>query len=252
MKKLVMIGVFVAVLCVSTVTSKAAIFDDGGANLQAVLDGITTSPAGGSSIDVTTDEIADNADSYWEITASGGSVSTLIIELASFADDNVFGVYDAANKDNFVVLFGGAADAGDQAVLSIKADGSVYVNLADTGIDFASGNLFGFYLDSSANANDGGSIFYSNSDYNADKMDHMYAYQGNDSDKVQIPGLAAGTWTSNEFILAFEDVLEPQGDYEFTDFVVMVESVSPVPVPGAVLLGLLGMSAAGIRLRKFA
>jgi hypothetical protein len=46
------------------------------------------------------------------------------------------------------------------------------------------------------------------------------------------------------FVLGFEDGT----DYDYQDFVVEVSNV--VPVPGAVLLGLLGLSTAGVRIRR--
>ncbi len=81
----------------------------------------------------------------------------------------------------------------------------------------------------------------------------MYAYQGEVSnpDRIQIPPFAEGNWTNNMYMLAFEDLWNG-GDRDYSDFVVMMESVTPVPVPGAVLLGMLGLSAAGIKLRKYA
>ena len=88
----------------------------------------------------------------------------------------------------------------------------------------------------------------------------MYAYQGT-GDTVEISPWDPGDWTDNEYVLAFEDLVatwtnqdgsQGTSDWDYTDFVVMVESVNPVPVPGAVLLGILGLSAAGIKLRRFA
>ena len=125
---------------------------------------------GPSSLDVTTDFIPDMNDSTWSITASGGSVATMIIELAGFANENAFGVYSGGN---YVELFSGPNIAGDQATLSIKLDGSVFVNDVDSGKDFG-GNAFGYYLDSRANA--GGGLFHSDTSLNADNYDHMYAY----------------------------------------------------------------------------
>lgn len=239
----------IAVMCLIATSAMAVPFGDGGAALQKVLDDITTNPnPGDSSVDVTTDAIADGSDKHWSITATGGSVATLIIELAGFKDDNTFGVYDATNSAVSVELFDGAASQSDQVTLSIKVDGSVYVNTVDSGTDFAS-KWFGYYLDATVN---GQSIWYSDTGLNSDGMDHMAAYQGTDTDEVQIPGYFAADWTDNEFILAFEDLdKDHPTDGDFTDFVAMVESVM-VPVPGAVLLGILGLSAAGIKLRRFA
>jgi len=52
-------------------------------------------------------------------------------------------------------------------------------------------------------------------------------------------------------ILAWEDLDARCTDGDYTDMVVMVESVM-VPVPGAILLGMLGLSVAGVKLRKYA
>jgi hypothetical protein len=53
-------------------------FGDGGVALQGVLDNITIGPNPGvSSVNVLTDALTDNMDSYWAIHGSGGSVSTV-------------------------------------------------------------------------------------------------------------------------------------------------------------------------------
>jgi len=238
-------------LCLSVSPATAAPWAAPAQPLQDVLDNITlvtaSNPTGVSTVDVTTDfEVPDE---LWSMSGSGGAVASLIIELASFAPENIFGVYDPGTL-NRAPIFLGTAVQGDVALLSILADGSIKVNGVDSGLDLTnSAHDFGFYLDSSYYT-DGG-IWHSNSLNNADQQDHMFAYQGT-GDEIQIPTLSAGPWADNEYVLAFEDLTLSAADWDYTDMVVMVESVAPVPVPGAVLLGILGLSAAGIKLRRFA
>ena len=261
-------------LCISVVPTRAAMFGaDGGSRLQSVLDDITVvppSPGPGSSVDVTTDDLPDVAgsgyyDSYWSITGSGGSIATLVFKVteSGYGDLGTFGVYDYADLTKTVQLFDGAVvDVGDQGSLSIQADGSVWytftdystgtVTGGDSGVDFA-GNLFGYYFDTDGMGAGGGGFWYTDTSLNADLEDHMYAYQGTNTDTVQLPGKTAGLWTDNEFILAWEvGNIDLGADKDYDDLVVMVESVTPIPVPGAVLLGILGLGAAGWKLRKFA
>lgn len=184
--------------------------------------------------DVNTDQYSP--DGLWQIGGAGGSLATFIIQIAGLASQSVFGIYDAANPGSQVTLFDGSSGlvAGEQAIVSILGDGSVRLNFADTGIDFA-GNAFGYFLRA------GSTTFYSESALNGGN-DQMVAFQG-DGDPIKIGPLAAGPWLSNEFILAWEDLSYRTSDKDFNDFVAIVESVRGVPEPDTFALTALGLMA---------
>ena len=224
-----------------------------------VLDSIATDGYNGVRYD---DYLSDGNDSHWQVTAQGTAAATIIIELAGFSGSNTFGIYDRTDSSKTVELFSGASDAADKAEISILLDGSVIVTYkdfsggsliavggGDTGVDFA-GNAFGFYLDSSHSS--AGGMWYSDSALNSDGYDHMVAYAGDNAEEVQVGVTLPGTWTDNEYVLAFEDLDCTNGacDGDYTDFMVMVESVKPISIPGSLALLGLGLGLLGATARR--
>jgi hypothetical protein len=236
----------------STGSAWAVSFSDGGAAAQQILDNITlstatcTPPAGTtlakdspctSSVNASTDALVN--DSYWSITGSGGGSSTMMLQLTNVSSGDGFGIYDKNDINNNVTLFDSNAAEGSQKHLSIDLAGNVFVNFNPTGVTL-SNDSFGFFLTV------GNSTWYSDDIFNtADGADHMAAYQGNNYDEVQIGSWAAGTWEDNEYALLWESAEMTEGNGDYGDFAVMIESFEVVPAPATLALmglGLLGMA----------
>jgi len=249
MKRVLLISVLaISVLAGSATANPWA--PPGGA-LKTALDNITV--GGTSSVDVANDFLADGSDAVWDIQGTGGSVTVMAIELAGYKLVNTFGIYDPVAAGNMAVVFTGGDTVGAQKLVSIDAAGVVSVNFAVTPLTLTNPNAFGFFLDSRLGG--AGGLWYSDTALNSDGEDHMVAYRGTGTDSIQIPPWSAGTWSPDEYLLAWEDLdnASPNSaDWNWTDMAVLIESIEPVPVPAAVLLGLLGLSAAGLKLRRFA
>ena len=183
---------------------------------------------------------------FWSVNASGGSISTILLQIAGNAAKGLdtFGIFDPNNINNKLALFTAGAN-GDQASLSTMTNGGYKsVNLMTGAINtatFSTTNYFGYYLTS------GNYTFYSAPSLNAaggntypNGMPHMLAFSGGGGNTLMpLNGFSGGTFSANEYILAWEDQPFAQSDLDYNDFLVMVESVHPVPEPA--VLGMFGL-----------
>lgn len=213
--------------------------DGAGTGLQALLDGITQS--GTPNIDVYHGQTSPSA--YWSTSASGLGENRIMFEIAGYANTNSFGIFDPTDTTKRLQLFGGSASHNAATTLMWNGDGSftaTYLNgngqsLGSADASFGATNLFGYYLD-----NGHGQVFYSVLGLNSDGTPHMVAYQGNG--QTRLDNVSTGqyaTFGSSDYILAWEDLPFSSSDLDYNDFVVMVESVHPVPEPA--MLGMFGL-----------
>ena len=238
-----------SLIAVSASASAAVI---SGNELQNGLNNITD----GNFYDVNTSQVAN--DEVWTITSSGGSVNRLIFEFAGFSNVAEFGIYDVNNTANRVEIFNGAScgtyQCGSNLGLNFEVlanmTGTTYQSLLNGSSATFSSSTYGYYL------NSGAGTFFSQAHLNTElglgvDADHMVAYKGDDSTRIDITG---GTnykpFSSGEYILAWEDLSLSNSDYDYTDFVVLVESVAPVSEPGTLALLGLGILGLGFARRK--
>ena len=203
-------------------------------SLQNVFDSIL--PAG--TVSATNDCLPDGSDARW--VATGQPVVTIVIELAGFASQNAFGIYDAADPTKRATIFVGSDGVGTRDTVQIMQSGNHY-SVMDNGVwaaNFTS-STFGFFLSTPQN-----NTFMSDTSLNSDGGDHMYAYRGNGA--TFNGGTLAGTsFAANMYLLAFEDLAFPNTDRDYQDFVAAAQFIAPVPLPasGALLFATLALLA---------
>ncbi|TAO04287.1 MAG: PEP-CTERM sorting domain-containing protein [Phormidium sp. SL48-SHIP] len=220
-------------------------FIDNDCTLQGSLDYLTV---GGDFFDV---NAAETGYEYFTNTATGSSISQFMFEIAGFASENTFGIFNQSGLK--LEIFNGSDTSKDVSMVSFFTGGtvtSVTQGHPDNGGGIALqtvenfGNVFGFYITSPQGT------FYSDDSKNPNGIRHSAIYQGDGSFDMDLPGKQPGLFTDNEFIVAFEDKYQGS-DWDYNDLVVMVESVEPEPVPEpSLILGLGAMAGSLFATRK--
>jgi len=217
-----------ALATVSAVTGSATTILPGAeTSLQTILNTSVSGP----SINVNTAQVAN--DSYW--TAGINPSAYLLIEIAGYAPNNIFGIYDQVSGTKLQV-FNGAAGNGAGAVTIVVPNGW---------------GSFGFYLQNTVNAN---FTWYSDAGLNAGGRDHFVAYQGAAGRTVNTLAFDGNgntnnlaTFDGNDYILAIEDL--DLGDQDYNDMVVLVQNINQVP-DGGTTIALAGLGLFGLALLR--
>lgn len=220
----------------------------------------------GSSLDPVNNQ---SGRAIFEPAGTGTSAGTYVAQVSWAAGDLEFGIYEYGNIGNDVMLFntyvnGGSYSQGDSVSIDfLPGSGQVISFSSSAGTIDSTNNYFedfGFYINRlDANGRIEGNRYYSedilNLQMDTTNGDPRFLTYKALGEMVTIGGLT-GTDAEHWYVCAEAWDYENNGysntlGADFSDFIVLMESINPVPVPGAVLLGIIGLSAAGIKLRKY-
>jgi len=229
------------ILCVGLFASAASAMStncDGGEptpptaeqNLQDILDDLVVS---GPPIDASTP-------SPFELFVAGSTGITA--QVIASTDGLVFGIYDGDDPNNYATLLVSGSPTTRISTVAFSDDGTITLSNKAASTRSGFDGPFGFFVKM---ADDDGFVFIFTEDALNGGAQRALAFQGNGQTTIQLPGLSAGIFRADQFILAFD----ADGDGVFGDMVVALAGVVPVPEPTSALL--IGISlVALLRLRR--
>lgn len=206
MKRLIAISSLLTALNAHAVMTSVNSLGEWGTSASAGLQGIIDA-RGNTLVSIGNDahQVDDANDSLW--SATGSLSAGMVVELAGFAPNNSFGIYNALNPSERMQIFGGSAVAGD---------------LSGT-ISSTPFSTFGFYLENTKE----GFTWFSDSSLNSEGKDHMVAYagQGETLGLGNNPDAPSNSfvWDEDTLLLGWEDL--SLGDADYNDMVVMIKNV---------------------------
>lgn len=241
-KRLVMQAVVASAVVVLAFNAKADIRPVGDvtqlAQLQTLFNDI-----GATSIDAVNDQIPETA---FEPTGTGNSVASYVATISYVTSDIEFGIYDQADPNTKVTMFNYyASTPGDVTYLQFSLGGDYVrsvnaqtLTVVDSSTYF---KQFGFFATSSYGT------YYSEDYLNPASAAHMLSYEA-EGDLVTIGGGDEYNDFGHYYVASEVTPINGNSD-DYTDLVVQMESMIPIPEPASAVL-IVGASSLIFYVRK--